>query len=158
MIYDNFLIRPGGQTYKRPDGGDERGVGGGSSSSGGSINQINRDAQSGEEPAANEPQGYDLSKLLEPPSVDYATIKTVLKVIDQITVVYFCLEYLVRFVCSPNKSKFFIKPMNLIDFLAVLPYFISALVESLQDLHILSKAGKVSRLLKSCCSNSYYCS
>ena len=35
------------------------------------------------------------------------------------------------------------KPMNLVDFLAILPYFISAVIDSLQDLHILSKAGKV---------------
>ena len=33
--------------------------------------------------------------------------------------------------------------MNLVDFLAILPYFISAVIDSLQDLHILSKAGKV---------------
>jgi hypothetical protein len=35
-----------------------------------------------------------------------------------------------------------------IDFLAVLPYFISALVESLEDLQILSKAGKIMRLVR----------
>ena len=38
--------------------------------------------------------------------------------------------------------------MNLVDFLAVLPYFISAMMESLQDLHILGKAGKIMRLVR----------
>ena len=42
----------------------------------------------------------------------------------------------------------FLQPMNLVDFLAVLPYFISLCLESLQDLHILGKAGKMMRLVR----------
>lgn len=38
--------------------------------------------------------------------------------------------------------------MNLVDFLAILPYFISACLESLEDLHILGKAGKIMRLVR----------
>ena len=90
-----------------------------------------------------ENEGIDLSTLFEPPTIDVAIVKSVLRHIDIATVFYFTLEYVVRFLCSPNKGKFFIKPMNLIDFLAILPYLISAFLESLQDLHILSKAGKV---------------
>ena len=37
--------------------------------------------------------------------------------------------------------------MNLVDFLAILPYIISFFLQGLQDLHILSKAGKVSKVL-----------
>ena len=88
-------------------------------------------------------KGIDLSTLFEPPEIDTVAVKEVLWVIDIITVIYFTLEYTVRFLCSPNKPKFFIKPMNLVDFFAILPYLISAFLESLQDLHILSKAGKV---------------
>ena len=36
--------------------------------------------------------------------------------------------------------------MNLVDFLAILPYIISFFLIGLQDLHILSKAGKVNIL------------
>ena len=88
-------------------------------------------------------EGVDVSEIFEFPEIDAAQVKEVLYVIDIITVIYFSTEYVVRFCCSPNKAKFFIKPMNLVDFLAILPYIISFFLESLQDLHILSKAGKV---------------
>ena len=51
----------------------------------------------------------DLSDLFEGPLVDYDLIRFSLKVIDWITVAYFLLEYIVRFVCSPDKRKFFFK-------------------------------------------------
>ena len=38
--------------------------------------------------------------------------------------------------------------MNFVDFLAILPYVISMMIESLQDLHILGKAGKIMRLVR----------
>ena len=40
------------------------------------------------------------------------------------------------------------QPMNFVDFLAILPYVLSALIESMQDLHILGKAGKIMRLVR----------
>jgi hypothetical protein len=46
--------------------------------------------------------------------------------------------------CCP----FFFQAMNLVDFLAILPYFISLCLESLEDLHILGKAGKIMRLVR----------
>ena len=41
-----------------------------------------------------------------------------------------------------------LQAMNLVDFLAILPYFISLGLESLEDLHILGKAGKIMRLVR----------
>lgn len=49
----------------------------------------------------------DLSALFETFLVDYTLIKLILKFIDWMTVGYFCLEYIVRFICSPDKKKFF---------------------------------------------------
>lgn len=92
--------------------------------------------------------GLDLENLFEWPEVNYSEIKRILNIIDWVTVGYFCLEYILRFSCAPRKVKFFVKPMNLVDFLAILPYFISAVIDSLQDLHILSKAGKIMRLVR----------
>ena len=92
-------------------------------------------------------EGFDLDDIFEFPEFDTATVKTALNYIDIITVIYFAIEYIVRFSCSPSRTKFFIKPMNLVDFLAILPYVISFFLASLQDLHILSKAGKVSTTL-----------
>ena len=40
-------------------------------------------------------------------NIDYNLIKLILNVIDWLTMVYFCLEYVLRFICAPDKKKFF---------------------------------------------------
>jgi len=45
-------------------------------------------------------------------------------------------------------SLSFLQAMNFVDFLAILPYIISSFVESLKDLNILGKAGKIMRLAR----------
>ena len=63
--------------------------------------------------------------------------------VDAFTAVYFTIEYVVRFTCSPRKIKFFIDPMNLVDLFAILPYFLSMVLEHLSEFHIIGKTGKV---------------
>ena len=63
--------------------------------------------------------------------------------VDAFTAVYFTIEYVVRFTCSPRKIKFFIDPMNLVDLFALLPYFLSMVLEHLSEFHIIGKTGKV---------------
>ena len=41
------------------------------------------------------------------PFIDFQNVIMMLRIIDWITVVYFCFEYIVRFVCAPDKKKFF---------------------------------------------------
>lgn len=90
----------------------------------------------------------DLGSLFEGDLIDYDHVRLALRVIDWLTVAYFGLEYLVRLICSPDKKKFFLHTMNLVDFLAILPYVISICLESLEDLRILGKAGKIMRLVR----------
>ncbi len=51
----------------------------------------------------------DLSALFDSQLFDYTFIKSVLKIVDLITVVYFCTEYILRFICCPDKKKFFLQ-------------------------------------------------
>ena len=63
--------------------------------------------------------------------------------VDAFTAVYFTIEYVVRFTCSPKKFRFFVDPMNLVDLFAILPYFLSMVLEHLSEFHIIGKTGKV---------------
>lgn len=51
--------------------------------------------------------------------------KLALKILEAICVAWFTLEFLVRFVFCPKKLEFFKKVMNWIDFLAIVPFYVS---------------------------------
>ncbi|XP_037605807.1 potassium voltage-gated channel subfamily F member 1-like [Sebastes umbrosus] len=47
-----------------------------------------------------------------------------LEVIDTICIGWFTIEYILRFISSPNKVKFLLAFMNIIDFMAIMPFFV----------------------------------
>ena len=79
------------------------------------------------------------------PIVDDGSAQVIAAIVwvDAFTAIYFTIEYVVRFACSPKKLKFFIDPMNLVDLFAILPYFLSMVLEHLSEFHIIGKTGKV---------------
>jgi hypothetical protein len=71
-----------------------------------------------------------------------------LRFVDTITMWFFTLEYIVRFTCAPRKWRFFKAPLNVVDLLAILPYFVSFVMEELKDTQVIGRAGKVIRLIR----------
>lgn len=54
-------------------------------------------------------------------------------VVETICICWFCFELLVRFLCSPSKTRFFKDVMNTIDFFAIIPYFVTLGTEVAKD-------------------------
>ena len=69
-------------------------------------------------------------------------LSMVCSIVDISSFVFFTLEYICRLVCSPHRWKFFKKMMNLIDLLILLPFYISLILEGLEDYQIIGRAGK----------------
>ncbi len=67
------------------------------------------------------------------------TIAAIILYVDYFTAVYFTIEYVVRIVCTPRKLKFVVQPLNVVDLLAILPYFINMILDHLSEFHIIGR-------------------
>lgn len=66
-------------------------------------------------------------------------------VIEIICVMWFLIEFLIRFVCCPNKLEFFKSILNWIDFISVVPYVVWIL---LIDYSVVPGVRNILRMLK----------
>jgi len=71
-----------------------------------------------------------------------------LNIIDHSTMVFFTAEFLVRLLCSPRKLAFLKSPLNIIDILAILPYYFGFILEGMKDTLVVGRVGKVLRLVR----------
>ena len=62
--------------------------------------------------------------------------------------VWFTLEYVLRFVCSPQKLRFMINPMNLIDLAAIAPYYLALLMNRFLDDSTIQRVLQILRVLR----------
>ena len=63
-------------------------------------------------------------------------LRKLTKGIDLVCILYFILEYAIRLWSCPNKTAFLLSPMNFADLLAILPFFISVIMNELQALKV----------------------
>lgn len=69
-------------------------------------------------------------------------------IVDIFSFSFFTLEYFCRLLCSPHKWRFFKQTMNLIDLLILFPFYISLILEGLEDYQVIGRVGKILRLMR----------
>lgn len=84
-------------------------------------------------------------------------VLTITQIIDNLAITFFTAEYFARLILSPNKRKFVFNKMNMVDLLAIVPFYLALVLEGLEDMEIIGKAGKIVRLVRFVQTSTRYC-
>ena len=72
----------------------------------------------------------------------------IVKYVDLVCIIFFTVEFVLRLIFCPNKTRFVSDPLNFVDFIAIAPFYCALILEEFQDLEIVGKAGKLIRMLR----------
>ena len=61
---------------------------------------------------------------------------------------WFTIEFLIRFFACPDHCKFIKSFMNIIDLLAILPYYLSPLLDQLQSVKTVGQVLRILRIMR----------
>ena len=71
-----------------------------------------------------------------------------LTVLEAIYMTWFSIEFLVRFFSCPDYSKFIKSFMNIIDLLAILPYYLTPILTQLQSIKTVGQVLRILRIMR----------
>ena len=107
---------------------------------------IESNLENGNDMTESETESINKTRIYDDESKD--SLAYITNIIDKISMAFFTLEFLLRLVVCPNKKKFVCDKMNILDLIAIIPFYLALLLEGLEDMEIIGKAGKIVRLIR----------